>query len=101
MLEKYQNFDKDRLTLDELVELSAFGRSIRSEYEALNIPEPEFVDIQLKALRREITVRNADALEAELRKINARLTQLATPEERREALRKQKAEIEEKLKGVA
>ena len=34
LLEAYRNFNKERMDLDELVELAAFGRMLRQEYEA-------------------------------------------------------------------
>src|ERR1700678_404735 len=66
-LAQFKNFAADRMDIDELVALMAFGKSLRAEYDALQMEEPNFLDIQLKSLRREITARTADKLEARKR----------------------------------
>jgi len=72
MLYDLRTFNKDKASYDELVELSAFGRAIRQEFEALGGEVPDWVDRQIKALRREIHSRHADAAEAKLSKAKAR-----------------------------
>ncbi len=91
-LKEFENFDKDRYSLNELVALSAFGRFYRAEWETMGLEVPDTVDRNIKTLRREIHARAADALESRLAKAKARLASLATPEERRVGL---KAEIDE------
>ncbi len=92
MLDDLKKFDKDRCGTDELVSLSAFGRGLRAEYELLGEEVPDWVDAQIKVLRREIHARQGDAISARLAKAKARLASMATPEEKRAAL---KAEIDE------
>lgn len=99
-LDQFRSFSADSLNIDELVSLSLFGRQLRAEYEALQLEEPEWVDVQLKSLRREIHARNADSLEARRREINARLESLKTPGQRKSELLKERAEIDQKLKAV-
>ena len=99
-LDVFRNFNVDGLDVDELVALSLFGRQLRSEYEALQIEEPEWVDVQLKSLRREIHVRNANALEARRREIDARLDALKTPGQRKTELLNERAAIDKQLKAV-
>src|SRR5260370_41917897 len=100
LLNQFANFDVDRVSVDELVELSQFGRALRLEYEALQLEEPEWVDVQLKTIRRTIHARNADALEARRREINARLDSLKTPGEKRAELLKEKQKLDAQLKAV-
>ena len=99
-LDQFRNFNVDGLDIDELVTLSLFGRQIRVEYESLQIEEPEWVDIQLKALRREIHVRNANNLEARRREIDARLDALKSPGQRKTELLNERAQIDKALKAV-
>ena len=94
MLDDFKTFNKDRLDLDDLVALAAYGRLLRAEYEAQKVDEPEFVDIQLKALRREIASRTDDKREARRRAIKTQLQSLKTPAERRAELEKELGELE-------
>lgn len=100
-LQQLKNFVADRLDLDELVALAAFGRHVRTEFEANNLDEPEWLDLQLKSLRREIHTRNADKLEARRKEINARIDSLKTPSERKQSLLKERQQIEKQLEAVA
>ena len=93
LLEAYRNFNKERMDLDELVELAAFGRMLRQEYEAQKVDEPDFVGTQLTALRREIQSRLDDQREKRRRQIKSQLQGLKTTAERR-------AELEEELKNL-
>lgn len=94
MLSDFQNFNKDRLNVDDMVALAAFGRILRAEYEAQKVDEPEFVDTQLKLLRREIASKVDDKRQARRKQIEAQLQSLKTPAERRAELEKEKAELE-------
>src|SRR6266404_8082925 len=96
-LDQFRNFNVDGLDIDELVTLSLFGRQIRAEYESLQIEEPEWVDVQIKALRREIHTRNAQNLEARKREIALRLDSLKTPGQKKSELLREQAEINKKL----
>ena len=100
MLDRFTNFDAQRLTIEELVVLSAFGRQLRAEYEELDLEEPEFVDVQLKVLRREVRTRNADRLEKSLREKKARLESLKTPTQKKAELRDEIKKLEEQLAEV-
>lgn len=99
-LDEFRNFVANRLPIDELVALSAFGKQLRTEYEVHNIEEPEFVDIQLKSLRREINTRVADQKEKMLRELKARRDALKTPAERKVELNKQIKDLEAELQEV-
>lgn len=93
MLHEFQNFDTDGATLEQLVALAAFGRHLRTEYEQLKLDEPEWVGIQLNAIRREVNVRSQDAREARIREIDARLAALKTPDEKKAELLKERERL--------
>lgn len=97
MLDEFKTFNKDRLDLDDLVALAAYGRLLRTEYEAQKVDEPEFVDIQLKALRREIASRTDDKREARRRQIKTQLQGLKTTAERKAELEKELGELETEI----
>jgi hypothetical protein len=100
MLTVFRSFQVDRMDIDELVALAAFGAQLRAEYEKHQLEEPEFVDVQLKSLKREIHARNADRLEARKREISTRLESLKTPAQKKQELLKEKAAIEKQLQAV-
>lgn len=92
-LTTFKNFNADRMDIDEFVALLAFGKSLRAEYDALQIEEPEYIDTQLKSLRREISVRSADKVAARKRELLARIDSLKTPAQK-------KSELEAELKKL-
>lgn len=100
MLEQLKRFDANRLDLDELVMLAAYGRELRLEYEAHNLDEPEWLGIQIKSLRREIMTRNADKIEKLVREKKARLETLKSPTEKKAELQKEIKELEKQLTAV-
>lgn len=94
MLADLKSFNKDRLDLDEMVALAAFGRMLRAEYEAQKVEEPEFLDVQLKTLRREIASKMDDKRETRRRQIKTQLQSLKTPAERRAELEKELGDLD-------
>ena len=88
------------MDLDDLVSLAAFGRQLRAEYEFHNLEEPDWLEVQIKSLRREINSRSVDKLEARSREITARLDSLKTPTEKKAELLKEKAKLEKQLEAV-
>ena len=93
-LQSFKTFNADRMDVDELVALLAFGKTLRTEYEALQLEEPEFVDTQLKSLRREINARNADKIAARKRELTARIDSLKTPAQKKKELEDELARLE-------
>jgi hypothetical protein len=100
MLHEFQNFNKERLDVHQLIALAAFGRSLRAEYEAHQLDEPAWLDVQIKSLRHEIRSRSLDQLEARRKEINARLDSLKTPTEKKQELLKEKKKLEEQLAEI-
>jgi hypothetical protein len=95
MLDQFKNFSADSNELDELVQLASFGRQFRSEHEALNIPVPEYVDDNLRAIRREIESKMADRKATRVRELKAQRDSLKTAQERRDAIDKELAALGE------
>jgi len=100
MLSMFRNFNKDTAQLDELVSLEAFGCQLREAYERLQIEEPEFVDIQLKSLKRTIKARVADLKEARLKEVQSRLASLKTPGQKVSELKKEEKQLLQELAEV-
>lgn len=96
-LASFKNFSADRMDVDELVALYAFGTGFKGTYEELNLDVPEDVELKLKTLKREIRARTADKLEAEKRRIKAQLEGLKTTSEKKAELRKQLDSVETQL----
>ena len=93
-LTTFKNYNTTRADLDDLVAMAAFGRSLRAEYEAHQLDEPEFIGAKLKSLRAEIADRNADKVAARKRELAARIDSLKSPREKKAELLKELAELE-------
>ena len=98
MLSEFKNFTAARLQLEDLVALEAYGHGLRLAYERLQVDEPQYVDMQLKSLRREIRTRVADKLEARKKEVQRSLDSLKTPTQRKQELQKELAELEKATK---
>lgn len=95
MLDQFKNFNAESADLDELVEVAAFGRQFRAEHETLNVPVPEYVDDNLRAIRSQIALRLADKKAERRRYLIAQRDSLKTAAERREAIDKELATLDE------
>ena len=89
-----KNFNADRLDMEDLVGLLADSKALRLEYEALQIEEPEYIDTTIKAIRREITSRNADKIAARKRELKARIDSLKTPLQKKKELEDELSKLE-------
>lgn len=97
MLAQLRNFTVDRLDMDDMIALAAFGKSLRSEYQNREIAVPTWITDALSTLDREILVRRRDELEKRRREINAQLATTETLAEKRERLTREKEELEKQL----
>lgn len=96
MLEQFKAFNVETAdNLDELVTMSAFGKSLKAEFESQNIAVPEYVGDSLSAIKREIDRRVADRRAARVRELKAQEAGLQTAAEKREAIRKELAALGE------
>lgn len=93
MLERLKNFDSERANPDEMVELHAFARAMISEYAALQLEAPEWLEEKQLEVKRELDNRLADMKAKRIREIKAKLATLKTAEEKR-------AELAEELKRL-
>jgi hypothetical protein len=66
-----------------MVELSTFGRAYESEFMQLGLDAPTWVTDNNKTLRREITNRKREQMEARLKDLKARKASLRTVDEKR------------------
>ena len=94
MLERLKNVDVEVPSLEELIELSAIARLLGQEFPIAGAEVPEWLIQKSKALRREIGVRMADAVEKELKDLKAAREHLRPAEERRTALDERIAKLE-------
>ena len=100
MLRELKSVNTDAVDIEQAVALLAFGRTLQSEYAELEIETPEWLGNTIKSLRREITTRNADALEKKLRDLKARRESMESPEARRRKLEAEIKKTEAALAGV-
>jgi len=89
MLDQFKAANIERPDLDELVELSMFGRQFRAEFELQNIPVPQYVDDNLRSIRNEINARLADKRAARKREVEQELESLKSRTEKRAELEKE------------
>ena len=87
MLEQLRNFNLDRIDLDEMVALFAFGENLKVVYGNLLLEVPEWVTDNVATLQKEIHSRRRDSLEKELKKAQASLESLKTADEKRQDIR--------------
>lgn len=99
-INQLKQLDTDRYDLDELVALSAEGKAIQAEFASLGADEPEWLGAAVRALARDIRVRQADAIEKRLRQARARVEALKPASERRAALEAQIAADEARIKAI-
>lgn len=101
MLQELKSFTSvARYETEDLIAIAGFGRSLEAEFTALGVDIPEWLPNQLKAIRREIKARGADALANKIRAAKARRETLKTPDEKRAALDKEIEELEKKQAEV-
>jgi hypothetical protein len=95
MLQQLRSFDPDRGDLEDVVALSSFAKSFRSEFEHNNLEVPSWLDDKIRELGREIRNRSADNIAMKLKEAKARRAVLRTTEEKRAELDKEIAKLEQ------
>jgi len=95
MFNKLKNFAASRYDINELVELSAYARALRLEYEALGVEVPDDIDHQIKAVRREISDLQRDAIAARRQSIRSRIDALKSPDQKRKELEEELAKLDQ------
>jgi hypothetical protein len=99
-INQLKSLNTDKYDLDELVALSAEGKALQAEYAVLGADEPEWLGAAVRALARDIRVRQADAIEKRLRQARARVEALKPASERRAALEAQILADEARIKTI-
>lgn len=97
MLDRLKTLNIDAMSLEEAIELSAFARSLQSEFAQQQVTVPEWLDSRMKELSREIKTRNADALEKRLRELKGKREGLEDANTRRQRIDEEIAILEAKL----
>lgn len=97
MLAQLRNVNVDRIDLDEAVGLLAFGELMARTYPEHNLKTPEWLDDNVKLLRREVNTRRAESLEKRRKELQSRIEATRTAQERREAYARELAEVEASL----
>ncbi len=92
-IDQLKNLQLPRLDLDEAIALSAFARTIKSEYEHVDAEAPVWLDDSIREIRNEIRDRLRDSVQKRLRELYARRDALSTAEEKR-------AKIAEEIKKL-
>lgn len=97
-IDKLKDLNLDRLlSLDEAVFLSGEARQGASEFEALGLPVPEWLEKSTGILREEIARRTHAADMERLKSLGNQLESLKTAAERRAELQKQVAALQRKM----
>jgi hypothetical protein len=97
LVEQLKSFDVERVQLDELLALAAFGKLLRTERESRGLDSPDWLDDRLRTLNREIESRRRDTLELRLKQAKAQAATLLTPTERREKVQAEITALEKQL----
>jgi hypothetical protein len=100
MLEKLKNLTGTlalKGAVDALVELAAYGRALRAEYEAQKIPGPKWLEESLVTLQREIRARWQAERRAQLVAAERELEELQSREEKRKAKEEEIKRLREEL----
>jgi hypothetical protein len=96
MLQDFKNFNVES-DIDELVALSAFGKQLRSEFEAQKVTVPEYVSDNLNTISREISSRMEDRRATRIRQLKSERESLKTAQEKRAQIDKELADLGESI----
>ena len=83
MIDEIRNWNVDAAGLDKTVATLAMAELVRAKFEAKNVPVPEWLDHQIRAMNRAVESLTRDAKELRLKELRAQASQLKTPTERR------------------
>jgi predicted nuclease with RNAse H fold len=97
-LDLLKTFDADRMSFEDMVSLSSYGRRVQEEFEILNVEVPEWLPVSLKSIRRAIRDRVRDKLEKKRRALKAEIEVLKPAEVRRTEKEEELKKLDEALK---
>lgn len=101
MYDRLRNFNINAIEIDEAIAMLAFAKTIRAEYDNLQVDVPIWLDERVREIKHEIRARHQDIIDKRLREVNAKLDSLKTPEEKRTDLRAEKDRLEKAKTSVA
>ena len=88
-----RELDIRSLEVEDLVMLSSTLKAFRGEFGALEVDTPEWVDIRIRDITRELASKKQAVRDARVREINAELKKLQTEAEKRKDLQKELAKL--------
>lgn len=97
MLAQLRNVNVDRIDLDEAIGLLAFGELMLRSYPEHGLSVPEWLDENVKLLRREVNTRQRESLEKRRKELQLGIERTRTAQERRDAYARELADVEAKL----
>lgn len=100
MLKELRALNHDRIDVDEAIGYLAYAKMVQAEYEHAGIDAPDWLDAVVKSLRRTIREKTQDRLQARLSEATSRMETLKTPEQKRSELKKEIADLNQKLQAV-
>lgn len=86
ILNQLKTFNENALDLDQLVQLLAFATILHATYDDVAVDVPEWLDGQIRKLKRQIRTREADTIEKRIREKEARLEALKPVDKKRSEL---------------
>jgi len=93
-------FNAEREDIEELVLMLATALTVKEQFEALELDVPEWLEPKIRAIRREVTTRNADRLEKRLAEAKLRMDSLKTPVQRKAELQAEITKLNKQLAAV-
>jgi hypothetical protein len=100
MLSQFMNFDVDRLEINDLVALVAFGEMYRAQFEKMQLDEPDFINNKLRVLKREINIKRENTLLMRKKQLEARIEGYKTPTQKKAEDLAELKQVEKQLAGV-
>lgn len=97
MFKELKGLALERLDVDEMVALWAFGSTMIKAYVDHAMENPEWLEVNMAELEKEIRARSRDNLERALKETNAQLDALRTAQEKREDLKLRQERLKAKL----
>lgn len=100
MLERLKNLghaEDGASTVEALVELAAYGRSLKAEFEVHEVPVPKWLETNLRLLSGRIKDAHRRQQEEKLRRVEKEIEELRSKEEKKAAKEKEAEELRRSL----
>lgn len=89
MLDALKSFRPDVGDLDGAMALSAFAKSLVAEYQAVNLPVPEWLSAKVAVIAESIASARRDLIAKQIREARQQLATLETATEKRDRVQRQ------------